>query len=223
MKPNGGGSSKKHGAFDVQAFLDDAGVARTIQKFQKKDTIFAQGDACKDVMYIQKGHVQLSVVSKTGKEAVVATLRPGDFVGEGGLAGQVVRIATAIATTHASLLVIDLKEMIRVLHTEHALSDRFINYMLKRNIRIEEDLIDHLFNSSEKRLARTLLLLARYGKQDRPQWVLPKVSQETLAGMIGTTRSRVNFFMKKFEKLGFINHEGGLHVNDSLLSVVLHD
>ena len=174
-------------------------------------------------MYIQKGHVRLSVVSKTGKEAVVATLRPGDFVGEGGLAGQSLRISTATATSLASLLVIDLKEMIRVLHTEHEFSDRFISYMLKRNIRIEEDLIDQLFNSSEKRLARTLLLLARYGKQDRPQWVLPKVSQETLAGMVGTTRSRVNFFMKKFEKMGFIHLDGGLHINDSLLSVVLHD
>jgi CRP/FNR family cyclic AMP-dependent transcriptional regulator len=150
-------------------------------------------------------------------------LKPGDFVGEGGLAGQQVRIATATATTPATVLVIGIKEMIRVLHAEHALSDRFITYMLERNIRIEEDLIDQLFNSSEKRLARTLLLLARYGKQDKPQWVVPKVSQETLAEMIGTTRSRVNFFMNKFKQLGFINYNGGLHVNDSLLSVVLHD
>lgn len=223
MRPNTRGSAKKLDVFNVQAFLDAAGVARTVQIFQPKDTIFSQGDACKHVMYIQKGHVSLTVVSKTGKEAVVATLRPGDFVGEGGLAGQPVRIATATATSLASLLVIDLKEMMRVLHTEHEFSDRFISYMLKRNIRIEEDLIDQLFNSSEKRLARTLLLLARYGKQDRPQWVLPKVSQETLAGMVGTTRSRVNYFMKKFENLGFIDHDGGLHVNDSLLTVVLHD
>lgn len=223
MRPNTRGSAKKLDVFNVQAFLDAAGVARTVQIFQPKDTIFTQGDACKHVMYIQKGHVSLTVVSKTGKEAVVATLRPGDFVGEGGLAGQPVRIATATATSLASLLVIDLKEMMRVLHTEHEFSDRFISYMLKRNIRIEEDLIDQLFNSSEKRLARTLLLLARYGKQDRPQWVLPKVSQETLAGMVGTTRSRVNYFMKKFENLGFIHHDGGLHVNDSLLTVVLHD
>jgi CRP/FNR family transcriptional regulator, cyclic AMP receptor protein len=174
-------------------------------------------------MYIQKGEIRLSVVSKTGKEAVVAILKPGDFVGEGGLAGQPLRIATATAASSATLLVIGMKEMIRVLHAEHALSDRFITYMLERNIRIEEDLIDQLFNSSEKRLARTLLLLARYGKQEKPQWDVPKVSQETLAEMIGTTRSRVNFFMNKFKKLGFIKYNGGLHVNDSLLSVVLHD
>ncbi len=174
-------------------------------------------------MYIQKGQVKLSVVSNTGKEAVVAMLKPGDFVGEGGLAGQPVRIATATAATNATLLVIGLKEMIRVLHSEHQLSDRFITYMLGRNIRIEEDLIDQLFNSSEKRLARSLLLLARYGKQDQPKWILPKVSQETLAEMVGTTRSRVNFFMNKFRKLGFIKYNGGLHVNDSLLSVVLHE
>jgi CRP/FNR family cyclic AMP-dependent transcriptional regulator len=223
LKTSDEGVAKKRGVFNAQDFLDAAGVARTIRKFAAKDAIFSQGEPCKDVLYIQKGHVQISVVSKTGKEAVVAMLKPGDFLGEGGLAGQPVRISSAVATTPASLLVIDLKEMIRVLHAEHAFSDRFISYMLKRNIRIEEDLIDQLFNSSEKRLARTLLLLARYGKQDRPQWVLPKVSQETLAGMIGTTRSRVNFFMKKFEKLGFIHHEGGLHINDSLLTVVLHD
>jgi CRP-like cAMP-binding protein len=174
-------------------------------------------------MYVQKGEVKLSVVSKTGKEAVVAILKPGDFVGEGGLAGQPLRIATATAASPTTLLVIGLKEMIRVLHAEHTLSDRFIAYMLERNIRIEEDLIDQLFNSSEKRLARTLLLLARYGKQEKPEWVVPKVSQETLAEMIGTTRSRVNFFMNKFKKLGFIQYNGGLKVNDSLLSVVLHD
>jgi CRP/FNR family cyclic AMP-dependent transcriptional regulator len=209
--------------FDAQAFLDSAGVARAIVEYQRKDTIFAQGDLCKDVMYIQKGEVKLSVVSKAGKEAVVAILKPGDFVGEGGLAGQTVRIATATAATSVTMLVIGLTEMIRVLHEEHTLSDRFITYMLERNIRIEEDLIDQLFNSSEKRLARALLLLARYGKKENPQWDIPKVSQETLAEMIGTTRSRVNFFMNKFKKLGFINYNGGLHVNDSLLSVVLHD
>jgi CRP/FNR family transcriptional regulator, cyclic AMP receptor protein len=209
--------------FDVEAFLDSTGVSRTILEFQSKDTIFSQGDVGKDVMYIQKGTVKLSVVSKTGKEAVVAMLKPGDFVGEGALAGQPVRIATATSATPVTLLVIGLKEMIRVLHVEHAFSDRFISYMVGRNIRIEEDLIDQLFNSSEKRLARTLLLLARYGNHEKPQFVLPKVSQETLAEMIGTTRSRVNFFMNKFKKLGFINYDGGLHVNDSLLSVVLHD
>ena len=211
------------GDFNVQTFLDYAGVARTSEEFQAKDTIFSQGDIGKDVMYIQKGSVKLSVVSTTGKEAVVAILKSGNFVGEGALAGQPMRIATATAVTPVTLLVIGLKEMIRVLHAEHAFSDRFISYMVERNIRIEEDLIDQLFNSSEKRLARTLLLLARYGNHEKPQFVLPKVSQETLAEMIGTTRSRVNFFMNKFKKLGFINYDGGLHVNDSLLSVVLHE
>jgi CRP-like cAMP-binding protein len=213
----------KAATFNVISFLESAGVARTILNFEAKDSIFSQGDVCKDVMYIQKGHVKLSVVSKTGKEAVVAILKPGDFVGEGCLAGQTLRISSATAVASTTLLAIGLKEMIRVLHAEHAFSDRFISYMVARNIRIEEDLIDQLFNSSEKRLARTLLLLARYGNHEKPQFVLPKISQETLAEMIGTTRSRVNFFMKKFEKLGFIHHNGGLHVNDSLLSVVLHD
>lgn len=215
--------SPMDGNFNVQAFLDSAGVTRAIVEFQPKDTIFIQGDIGKDVLYIQKGSVKLSVVSKTGKEAVVAMLKPGNFVGEGVLAGQPVRIATATAVTPVTVLVIALKEMIHVLHAEHAFSDHFISYMVGRNIRIEEDLIDQLFNSSEKRLARTLLLLARYGNHEKPQFVLPKVSQETLAGMVGTTRSRVNFFMNKFKKLGFINYDGGLHVNDSLLSVVLHD
>ncbi len=224
MKLNGANKTKTNeGVFNAQAFLDSAGVARTIVEFRKKEVVFSQGDTCEHVMYIQEGTVKLSVVSNAGKEAVVAMLGPGDFVGEGGLTGQMVRIATATATTPATLLMIGLTEMTRALHTEHALSDHFIAYMLKRNIRIEGDLIDQLFNSSEKRLARTLLLLARYGKQDRPQSVVPKISQETLAEMIGTTRSRVNFFMKKFEKLGFIHHNGGLHVNDSLLSVVLHE
>src|ERR1700722_16964687 len=209
--------------FNAQSFLDSAGVARNIVEFQAKATIFSQGELGKDVMYIQKGTVKLSVVSKTGKEAVVAMLKPGDFVGEGALAGQPIRIATATSATSATLLVIGLKEMIRVLHAEPAFSDHFISYMVGRNIRIEEDLIDQLFNSSEKRLARTLLLLARYGNHETPQFVLPKVSQETLAEMVGTTRSRVNFFMNKFKKLGFIDYDGGLHVNDSLLSVVLHD
>ena len=209
--------------FDVQAFLDSAGAARTIVEFQAKDTVFSQGDLGKDVMYIQKGSVKISVVSTTGKEAVVAILKTGDFLGESILAGQPMRMATATAVVPVTLLVIGLKEMIRVLHAEHEFSDRFINYMVGRNIRIEEDLVDQLFNSSEKRLARTLLLLARYGDQEKPQLVLPKISQEMLAEMVGTTRSRVNFFMNKFKKLGFINYDGGLHVNDSLLSVVLHD
>src|SRR5579871_2120171 len=209
--------------FDAQAFLDSAGVARKIVEFKRKETIFSQGEVCGSVLYIQRGGVKLSVVSKTGKEAVVAILGPGDFVGEGGLAGQPLRMATATAVTPATLLDIDKKEMFRVLHAEHALSDRFITYMLQRNIRTEEDLIDQLFNSSEKRLARTLLLLARYGKEDKPERVIPRISQETLAEMVGTTRSRVNFFMNKFRRLGFIKYNGGLQINTSLLSVVLHD
>jgi CRP/FNR family transcriptional regulator, cyclic AMP receptor protein len=175
------------------------------------------------VMYIQKGGVKLSVVNDVGKEAVVAMLGPGDFFGEGCLAGQNSSIATATATAPTTVLTIGRDEMIRVLHAEHAFSDRFIKHMLSRNIRVEEDLIDQLFNSTEKRLARTLLLLARYGDNGQPHKVLPKISQETLAEMIGTTRSRVNLFMNKFKRLGFIQTNGGLHVHNSLLSVVLHD
>ena len=211
------------GAFNAQGFLDSAGVARRVAEFKKKETIFSQGDPAKTVLYIQKGGVRLSVVSETGKEAVVAVLGPGDFFGEGCLAGQPIRIGSATAITATTVLIIEKKEMIRVLHSEHEFSDRFIAYMLSRNIRVEEDLVDQLFNSSEKRLARTLLLLARYGKEDKPQKMLPKISQEMLAEMVGTTRSRVNFFMNKFRKLGFIRYNGGLHINTSLLSVVLHD
>jgi len=214
---------KEKPAFDAQAFLDSAGVARKVTEFKKKTAIFSQGDLAKNVLYIQKGGVRLSVVNETGKEAVVAILGPGDFFGEGCLAGQPLRIGSATAVVATTILVIEKNEMIRVLHAEHALSDRFISYMLSRNIRVEEDLVDQLFNSSEKRLARTLLLLARYGKEDKPQKMVPKVSQEMLAEMIGTTRSRVNFFMNKFKKLGFIKYNGGLHVDSSLLSVVLHD
>ena len=209
--------------FSAQNFLDSAGIARTVEEFKKKEVIFSQGDPGKNVLYIQKGGVRLSVVNQTGKEAVVAILGPGDFFGEGCLAGQPLRIGTATAIHPTTVLVIEKKEMIRVLHHEHAFSDRFISYMLSRNIRIEEDLIDQLFNSSEKRLARTLLLLARYGKEDKPQRVLPKISQEMLAEMVGTTRSRVNFFMNKFRKMGFIKYNGGLQINSSLLSIVLHD
>jgi CRP-like cAMP-binding protein len=210
-------------AFDAQAFLDSAGVARKVTEFKKKQTVFSQGDPARNVLYIQKGGVRLSVVNETGKEAVVAILGPGDFFGEGCLAGQPIRIGSATAIAATTVLVIEKKEMVRVLHAEHAFSDRFISYMLSRNIRIEEDLVDQLFNSSEKRLARTLLLLAQYGKEEKPQKMVPKVSQELLAEMIGTTRSRVNFFMNKFKKLGFIKYNGGLHINTSLLSVVLHD
>jgi len=210
--------------FNAQAFLDSAGVAREIVAYRRSETIFSQGDAGDTVIYIQKGGVKLSAVSKAGREAIVAMLGPGDFVGEGCLAGQSVRMATATAMTPTTALVIDKNEMFRVLHAEHALSDRFIEYMLSRNIRIEEDLIDQLFSSSEKRLARALLLLARYGKQDRPHRILPKISQARLAEMVGTTRSHVNAFMSKFKRLGFIEDGGaGLKINNSLLNVVLHD
>jgi CRP/FNR family cyclic AMP-dependent transcriptional regulator len=215
--------SKKNPVFNAEAFLNSVGVARRIVEYQKAGKIYSQGDSTNNVLYIQKGGVKLSVVNEAGKEAVVAMLGPGDFFGEGGLAGQTVRMGTATAVTPTILLVIEKQEMIRVLHAERAFSDRFVTYMLARNIRIEQDLIDQLFNSSEKRLARTLLLLARYGKQDQPQKMLPKVSQEVLAEMVGTTRSRVNFFMNKFRKLGFIKYNGGLHINTSLLSVVLHE
>jgi CRP/FNR family cyclic AMP-dependent transcriptional regulator len=210
-------------SFEVQSFLDSAGLARKIVEFRGKETVFAQGDAADNVMYIRRGAVKLSVVNSVGKEAVVAVLRVGDFLGEGCLAAQSVRIGTATTTMPTSLLQIERKEMIRVLHSEHEFSDRFISHMLARNIRIEADLLDQLFNSTEKRLARALLLLAQFGKEDKPQKVITKISQETLAGTIGTTRSRVNKFMNKFKKLGFIQYNGGLQINSSLLSVVLHD
>ena len=209
--------------FDAKVFLSTVESGRTLSNYRKNEVIFTQGDPARNVLYIQKGAIRLSVVNETGKEAVVAVLGPGDFFGEGCLAGQPIRIGSATAITATTVLVIEKKEMIRVLHAEHEFSDRFISYMLSRNIRVEEDLVDQLFNSSEKRLARTLLLLARYGKEDKPQRVLAKISQETLAEMVGTTRSRVNFFMNKFRKLGFIKYNGGLHINTSLLSVVLHD
>ncbi len=208
----------------AQAFPDWAGVAREIVAYRRSETIFSQGDIGDTVFYIQKGGVKLSAVSKAGREAVVAMLRPGDFVGEGCLAGQSVRVATATAMTPTTGLVIAKNEMFRVLHAEHALSDRFIEYMLSRNVRIEEDLIDQLFNSSEKRLARTLLPLAHFGQQDKPQRIVPKISQARLAEMVGTTRSQVGAFMNKFKRLGFIEDgRAGLTVNNSLLNVVLHD
>jgi CRP/FNR family transcriptional regulator, cyclic AMP receptor protein len=210
-------------AFDAQTFLDSAGVARKLKEFKRAEVLYAQGNAAESVMYLQSGGVKLTVVNEVGKEAVVAILGPGDFFGEGCLAGQPVRMGTAAAVMPTAVLVIEKGEMFRVLHAEHGLPDLFIKFMLARNIRIEADLVDQLFNSSEKRLARTLLLLARYGREDQPQGVLPKMSQETLAEMIGTTRSRVNFFMNKFRKLGFIKYNGGLQINSSLLSVVLHD
>lgn len=213
----------KGSTFDVKSFLDSAGLGRKVSKFRAKETVFAQGDPATNVIYIQEGSVKLAVVSETGKEGVVAMLGPGDFLGEGCLAGQSLYMATATAITPTSALVIAKNEMIRVLHAEHKFSDRFIEYMLARNIRVEADLVDQLFNSTEKRLARTLLLLARYGKEDQPDKLLPKVSQEMLAEIIGATRPRVNFFMNKFRKLGFIRYNGGLQVYKSLLSVVLHD
>ncbi|MGD0908446.1 MAG: Crp/Fnr family transcriptional regulator [Candidatus Acidiferrales bacterium] len=212
-------------AFDAQAFLDSAGVARKVEEYGNKVAIFTQGDPATGVLYIQKGGVKLTVVNESGKEAVVAILGPGDFAGEGCLAGQPLRVNTATTITRSTILAIQKQEMIRVLHAERTLSERFIKHMLSRNIQVEEDLIDQLFNSSEKRLARTLLLLAHYGKQEKPEKMVPNVSQEMLAEMIGTTRSRVNFFMNKFRKRGFIEYGGklrGLQIKKSLLSVILH-
>ena len=230
LRPRSRTTPKNGRTFNAQAFLDSAGIARRIVEYGRGDVIFSQGDICEAVLYIQQGGVKLSVLSKAGREAVVAMLGPGDFFGEGCLAGQPVRMGTATAITSSTVLVIEKARMVKLLHKQHALSDRFISHMLGRNIRIEEDLIDQLFNSSEKRLARALLLLARYGQQDKPQRVVPKISQETLAEIVGTTRSRVNFFLNKFRKLGFIDYNdelkelnGGLRINNSLLSVVLHD
>jgi len=214
---------KRKPVFDAEAFLHSAGVGKTIVTYKPTQVIFSQGDASDSVMYIQEGAVKLSVLSHGGKEAVVAMLGPGDFFGERALAGHPVRLEAATAMTATTVLIVPKQQMIRLLHDQHALSDRFITYMLARNIRIEEDLVDQLFNSSEKRLARTLLLLARYGKPEQTHRVLPRISQETLAEMIGTTRSRVNFFMNKFKKLGFIEYNGGLKVHHSLLTVIVHD
>ena len=209
--------------FDLQAFLDSAGAPRTTRKYARSAIIFSQGDPATDVFYVQQGSVKLSVLSRTGKEAVVAILSHGDFFGEGCLAGQPRRIATASAMSASTILVIPKAKMLDVLHTQTSFAERFLAHMLARNIRVEEDLVDLLFNSSEKRLARGLLLLARYGKQDQPL-LIPAMSQDTLAKMIGTTRSRVNFFMNKFRDLGFIEYSGGdIKVNSSLLTVVLHD
>jgi len=215
--------SKKKGAFDARTFLDSAGVARRIRRFKKAETIFSQGTHADSVMYIQEGRVKITVLSAAGKEAIIAILGPGEFFGEGCLAGQTVRMGNARATTASAVLVIAKKEMLRVLHEQHELSDLFLHFVLMRNIRIEEDLVDRLFNSIEKRLARALLLLARYGEQDQPLQVLSKISQETLAEMVGTTRTRINLFMNKFRRLGFIRYNGGIQVDTSLLTVVLHD
>ncbi len=214
---------QRKSTFDAQAFLDSASVSRKVAEFRERETVFRQGDPSRHIFYIQKGGVKLSVLNNFGKEAVVAVLGRGEFFGEGCLTGLPFRMASAAAITPTTVLAIEKEEMIRVLHAEHALSDRFISYMLARNMRLAEDLVDQLFNSSEKRLARALLLLARYGKQNQPEKLVAKVSQEVLAKMIGTTRSRVNFFMNKFKKLGFVHYNGGLHINNSLLSVVLHE
>jgi CRP/FNR family cyclic AMP-dependent transcriptional regulator len=214
---------RKKNGFNAQAFLDSAGVAKRVRHVKKGEIIFSQGSPADSVMYIQEGAVKITALSAVGKEAIIAILHAGDFFGEGCMAGQPVRVGNATAITTSTVLVIEKNEMAHVLHHQHELSDLFINFVLTRNIRIEEDLVDRLFNSTEKRLARTLLLLARYGNQEQPQRKLPKVSQETLAEMIGTTRTRVNLFMNKFKKLGFIRYNGEIEVNTSLLSVVLHD
>jgi CRP/FNR family transcriptional regulator, cyclic AMP receptor protein len=210
--------------FDPKKFLAQSGVGRTVEQFRKKQTIFRQGDPADTVFYIQKGQAKLTVLSKQGKEATIALLNPSDFLGEGCLASdQPVRLATAIAVTDCSVLRIEKAEMLRTLHEEHRFSDLFVAYLVERHNRTQADLVDQLFNSSEKRLARALLLLARFGKEATSEEVSPQVNQETLAEMIGTTRSRVNFFMNKFRKLGLIDYNGGLKVNSSLLSVVLHE
>jgi CRP/FNR family transcriptional regulator, cyclic AMP receptor protein len=215
--------TKKKRNFDLHAFLANIGEGRKVLLFHKKQNIFVQGDAADAVFYIQTGKVRLTVVSKTGKEATVGILGEGDFFGEGALAGQILRMGSAAAMTDCAVLRIEKRAMVNALHREHEVSDMFVTYLLARNIRYEEDLVDQLFNSSEKRLARILLLLAHFGKDTIPEAVVPKISQESLAEMIGTTRSRVSFFMNRFRKLGFIHYNGGLQVHSSLLNVVLHD
>jgi CRP-like cAMP-binding protein len=215
--------AKNKREFDPNTFLATIGDGRKTVAVPKKQTIFTQGDGADAVFYIQKGKVRLTVVSKTGREATIGILNEGSFFGEGALAGQVQRMGSAAAMSDCELLRVDKKAMMSALHSEHAFSDLFVAYLLARNIRYEEDLVDQLFNSSEKRLARVLLLLAHFGKDGVPENVVPKISQETLAEMVGTTRSRVSFFMNRFRKLGFIHYNGGLQVHSSLLNVVLHD
>jgi len=215
--------AKKHREFDVNAFLATIGAGRKILAVSAKKRIFTQGDRADAVFYVQTGKVRLTVVSKIGKEATIGIVSGGNFFGEGSLAGQLLRMGSAAAMTDCEILRIEKKSMIDALHREHSLSDLFVAYLLARNIRYEEDLVDHLFNSSEKRLARVLLLLAHFGKEGTPEEVIPKISQETLAEMVGTTRSRVSFFMNRFRKLGFIHYNGGLQVHSSLLNIVLHD
>ncbi len=210
--------------FDPETFLEDVGVGRTVVDLKKNQVLFSQGDAADAVFYIKKGSLKLAVVSQRGKEATVALLEAGNFVGESCIAtAEHIRMVTVTALTRCTLMRIERKEMIRVLHEEHALSDVFVSFLLARNVRIQADLVDQLFNSSEKRLARTLLLLANFGKEGKPEDVIPKISQEVLAEMVGTTRSRVNFFMNRFRDLGFIKYNGGLTIHSSLLNVILHD
>jgi len=216
-------ATRKRREFDPATFLATIGQGRKNLVLRKKRVIFAQGDRADAVFYIQEGKVKLTVVSKSGKEATLGILNPGDFFGEGALAGQTVRMGFAVSITECQLVRIEKKAMMLALHREHTFSDMFVAYLLERNIRYEEDLVDQLFNSSEKRLARMLLLLAHFGKDGVPESVVPKISQETLAEMVGTTRSRVSFFMNRFRKLGFIHYNGGLQVHSSLLNVVLHD
>src|ERR1700733_15108269 len=216
-------STNKKARFNLEKYLATAGIAKKIVGYLEGETIFSQGGPCDSVMYLQQGEVKLTITSPHGKEAVIALLYAGDFLGEGSIAGQSFRASTATALEPTIALVIDKQEMIRVIHEEHQFSDRFVSHMLKRNVRVGEDLADQLFNSSEKRLARTLLLIARYGKAEQPEKIVAKISQETLAEMVGTTRSRVSFFMNKFRTLGYVKYNGGLQINSSLLRVVLRD
>ena len=216
-------AAKKLSKFNPTAFLSTMDGGRKIAAFPKKQPIFVQGDSSDAVFYIQKGKVRLTVVSESGKEATIGILNEGDFFGEGCLTGQALRLCSATAMTDCTVMRIDKESMMEVLHQEHAFSDMFVAHLLTRNIRYEEDLVDQLFNSSEKRLARILLLLAHFGKEGKPEGAIPKISQETLAEMVGTTRPRVNFFMNKFRKLGLIRYDGGLEVHSSLLNVVLND
>ncbi len=209
--------------FNVNDFLANIGEGRKIVRVRRKQRIYAQGKLCDALFYIQKGKVKLTVLSRSGKEATIGILNEGDFFGEGGLAGQQRRMGSASAMTDCELMRIEKDAMMRALHSEHSLSDMFVAYLLSRNIRYEEDLVDQLFNSSEKRLARILLLLSHFGKEGKPEKVIPKISQETLAEMVGTTRSRVSFFLNRFRKLGFIQYNGEMEIHSSLLNVVLHD
>jgi CRP/FNR family transcriptional regulator, cyclic AMP receptor protein len=215
--------SAKRRSFDIKVFLTETNGGKTSAEYRAKDRIFAQGDAADDIFYLREGGVKLTVLSKQGKEAVVAILKEGDFFGEGCLAGQQVRMATAVALSECSVMKLERAAVLKLLHEQPPFAELFVGHLLSRNIKIEEDLVDQLFNSSEKRLARVLLLLANFGKEGKPELVIPKISQETLAGIVGTTRPRISFFMNRFRKMGFIDYNGGLKIHSSLLNVVLHD